>query len=58
MRFDFAKIGIRPKLKVSQQGDAYEQEADYITSKVVAEPASVQSYQNLSDRNHRVQYLQ
>jgi hypothetical protein len=34
--FDFAKIGIlQPKLKVSQPGDAYEQEADKIAEQVV-----------------------
>lgn len=33
--FDFAKIGIQPKLKISQPGDAYEQEADRIAEKVM-----------------------
>lgn len=34
-RFDFAKITIQPKLKVSQQGDNYEQEADKIADQVM-----------------------
>jgi hypothetical protein len=34
--FDFAKIGIlQPKLKVSQSGDKYEQEADKVAEQVV-----------------------
>jgi hypothetical protein len=28
--FDFAKIGIQPKLKISQPGEIYEQEADRV----------------------------
>jgi hypothetical protein len=36
LEFDFAKIGIlQPKLKVSQPGDAYEQEADRIAEQVM-----------------------
>jgi hypothetical protein len=34
--FDFAKTAIQPKLKVSQPGDVYEQEADRIADKVIA----------------------
>ena len=33
--FDFAKISIQPKLKVSQPGDEYEQEADRIAEQVM-----------------------
>ena len=33
--FNFAKIDIQPKLKVSQPGDIYEQEADRISDKVM-----------------------
>lgn len=33
--FDFAKIGIQPKLKVSQPNDPYEQEADKIADQVM-----------------------
>ena len=29
--FDFGKIAIQPKMKVSQQGDVYEQEADRVS---------------------------
>jgi hypothetical protein len=38
--FDFAKIGIQPKLKVSQPGDAYEQEADRVAEQVMRMPIS------------------
>jgi hypothetical protein len=39
--FDFAKIGIvQPKLKVSQPGDEYEQEADRIAERVMRMPIS------------------
>src|SRR5215211_4665501 len=38
--FDFAKIGIQPKLKVSQPGDAYEQEADRVAEQVMRMPVS------------------
>jgi hypothetical protein len=34
-RFDFSKIGIQPKLKVSQPGDPYEQEADRVADQVM-----------------------
>ena len=34
-KFDFAKINIQPKLKVSQPGDIYEQEADRVANKVM-----------------------
>jgi Domain of unknown function (DUF4157) len=33
--FDFAKIGIRPKLKISHPGDEYEQEADKAAEQVM-----------------------
>lgn len=33
--FDFEKIAIRPKLKISQPGDIYEQEADRVAEKVM-----------------------
>ncbi len=33
--FDFAKIGIQPKLKISQPGDDYEQEADRVAEQVM-----------------------
>jgi hypothetical protein len=39
--FDFGKIGIlQPKLKVSQPGDAYEQEADRVAEQVMRMPVS------------------
>jgi hypothetical protein len=34
--FDFGKIGIQQKLKVSQPGDEYEQEADRVAEKIVS----------------------
>lgn len=37
-RFDFVKIGIQPKLKVSQPGDVYEQEADRVAEQVMRMP--------------------
>jgi hypothetical protein len=33
--FDFGKIGIKPKLKISQPGDIYEQEADKVAEEVM-----------------------
>jgi hypothetical protein len=33
--FDFAKIAIQPKLKISQPGDEYEQEADRVAEQVM-----------------------
>lgn len=33
--FDFGKIGIQPKLKISQLGNAYEQEADTVAEQVM-----------------------
>jgi hypothetical protein len=33
--FDFGKIAIQPKLKISQPGDEYEQEADIVAERVV-----------------------
>jgi hypothetical protein len=35
MDFEFSKIGIQPKLKVSQPKDEYEQEADRIAEHVI-----------------------
>jgi hypothetical protein len=34
MGFDFADVSVQPKLKVSQPGDAYEQEADRVAERV------------------------
>jgi hypothetical protein len=39
--FNFAKIGIQPKLEISQPGDAYEQEADRIAEEVMTMSNSV-----------------
>lgn len=39
-RFDFARIGIQPKLKASQPGDEYEEEADKIADQVISMPTS------------------
>jgi hypothetical protein len=36
--FDFGKIGIQPKLKISQPGDEYEQEADRVAEQVMRMP--------------------
>jgi hypothetical protein len=36
--FDFAKIGIMPKLSVSPPGDVYEQEADSVAERVIRMP--------------------
>jgi hypothetical protein len=33
--FDFAKIGIHPKLKIAQPGDVYEQETDRVAEQVM-----------------------
>jgi hypothetical protein len=38
--FDFAKIGIHPKLKVSQPGDVYEQEADIVREQMMRTSSS------------------
>src|SRR5215212_9756980 len=38
--FDFSRIGIQPKLKVSQPGDLYEQEADKVAEQVTRISAS------------------
>ena len=35
IKFDFAKIGIQPKLKVSHPGDVYEQEADRVAERIM-----------------------
>ena len=34
--FDFAEIAIEPKLKISQPGDAYEQQADSVAEQITA----------------------
>lgn len=39
--FDFAKIGIHPKMKVSQPDDPYEQEADRVAEQVMRMDAGV-----------------
>jgi hypothetical protein len=36
--FDFAGIGIQPKLQVSQPGDPYEQEADLVAEQIMNKP--------------------
>jgi hypothetical protein len=42
--FEFAKIGmLQPKLKISQPGDAYEQEADKVADQVMRMPDSSDS---------------
>src|SRR5215216_6753389 len=38
--FDFGKIGIKPKLKISQPGDIYEQEADKVAEEVLVSMSS------------------
>lgn len=38
--FDFSKIAIQPKLKISQPGDRYEQEADRFAEQVMRMPIS------------------
>jgi hypothetical protein len=39
--FNFAKIGIQPKLKVSHPGDEYEQEADRVAEQVMRMPLAI-----------------
>ena len=41
--FDFAKIAIQPKLKVSQPKDEYEQEADKVAEHVMRMPVPLES---------------
>ena len=41
--FDFAKIPIQPKLKVSEPGDSFEQEADRIADQVIHMSTSSES---------------
>jgi hypothetical protein len=43
IRFDFAKIPIQPKLKVSQPGDSFEQEADRVADQVIRMSTSSKS---------------
>jgi hypothetical protein len=51
--FDFAKIGIlQPKLKISQPGDAYEQEADKVGDKVKRMPDSSDSVMPIEATEH------
>lgn len=38
--FDFARIGIQPKLKVNQPGDRYEQEADLVAEQIMNKPST------------------
>lgn len=38
--FDFARMGIQPKLQVSQPGDPYEQEADKIAENIMDRPGT------------------
>ena len=38
IKFDFSKIAIQPKLKLSQPGDGYEQEADRVAEHIVHMP--------------------
>jgi hypothetical protein len=50
--FDFAKIGIvQPKLKVSQPGDEYEQEADRVTKQVMIMSNSTDSIEPMTSTN-------
>jgi hypothetical protein len=50
--FNFAKIDIQPKLKVSQPGDIYEQEADRVAEQVMRISISDPITSNIS-RNHQ-----
>jgi hypothetical protein len=51
--FDFAKIGIlQPKLKISQPGDAYEQEADKVADQVMRMPDSSDSFMSRKTTKH------
>jgi hypothetical protein len=40
IKFDFSKISIQPKLKVSQPGDVFEKEADRVAEQVIRMPES------------------
>ena len=54
--FDFAKIGIlQPKLKVSQPGDAYEQEADRVAEHVIKMPFPADSTNCEQEYNNQIQ---
>ena len=53
--FDFARIGIlQPKLKVSQPGDEYEQEADRVAEQVTADAAPAASREKAPTVNDQV----
>jgi len=52
--FDFGKIGIKPKLKISQPGDIYEQEADKVAEEVMTRSAPETYSPQLQNRSQRV----
>jgi hypothetical protein len=52
--FDFAKIGIQPKLKVSQLADEYEKEADRIAEEVMTMSASNHISSTVSNEEERI----
>ena len=52
--FDFAKIAILPKVKVSQPGDEYEQEADRIAEQVMRMSASNLIGLTVSNKKERI----
>ena len=53
--FNFAKIGIlQPKLKVSQPGDAYEQEADRVAEQVMRMSISDPITSNMPQNHERI----
>jgi hypothetical protein len=52
--FDFAKIGIQPKLKVSQPGDAYEQEADRVAEQVMRMPTRNSNAPTIAIKEERI----
>lgn len=47
--FNFANIGIQPKLKISQPNDAYEQEADRVAERVMRMPTPSVSITSMGD---------
>jgi hypothetical protein len=52
--FEFAKIGmLQPKLKISQPGDAYEQEADKVADQVMRMPDSSDSVVPIGATRHK-----
>jgi len=56
MQFDSAKIRIQAKLKVSQPGDTYEQEADRVAEKVMRMSASDHCSPRVSKEEERVDH--